>query len=261
MTESSHGLPCWFELGTSDQDGAADFYGKVLGWEVGDSQMPDVDYRLARAGGAVVAGMMPLDGQMPGAPPNWMVYFAVDSADQTARDAAAKGGTVLKPPADIPDTGRFAVLADPQGAHFGILQPAPMDAESEGGAFDQSKEGHGNWIELMTPDLYAAFDFYAGQFGWARSTAIDMGEHGTYQLIARAGRDIGGVMGQGEAPMSGWFPYFGVNGVEEALRRAEAAGGKLMHGPQEVPGGAFIAWFADPQGALFAVVGPRTHTA
>ena len=44
--KSYHGLPCWFELGTTDQDGAAAFYGKVLGWKVGDSQMPDFDYRL-----------------------------------------------------------------------------------------------------------------------------------------------------------------------------------------------------------------------
>lgn len=256
---SYHGLPCWFELGTNDQGGASAFYGKVLGWEVGDSQMPDFDYRLAKANGQMVAGMMSLDDQPPGTPPNWLIYFAVDSADDSARDIAARGGRVLKEPADIPDTGRFAVAADPQGAVFGILQPAPMEAEPEGHAFDQSKEGHGNWLELMTPDQDAALGFYSGLLGWTKSTSVPMGEHGTYQLFAREGGDIGGMIPQGQAPVPSWHPYFGVNGVEEAMERAREGGGTIMHGPQEVPGGAFIAWITDPQGAVFAVVGPKTH--
>lgn len=254
-------MPCWFELGTNDQDGAAAFYGKVLGWEVGDSQMPDFDYRLAKAGGAMVAGMMPLDDQPPGTPPNWLIYFAADSADDAARVVAEQGGRVLKGPADIPGTGRFAVLADPQGAVFGILQPAPMEAEPDSHAFDQIREGHGNWIELMTPDQDAALDFYSGLLGWTKSTPVDMGEHGTYQLFARDGADIGGMMAQGQSPMPAWFPYFGVNGIEEAMARAREGGGTIIHGPQEVPGGAFIAWIADPQGAVFAVVGPRSRAA
>ncbi|MRX49746.1 VOC family protein [Paracoccus sp. S-4012] len=261
MTRSYHGMPCWFELGTSDLDGAGAFYGKLLGWELGDSGMPGFDYRLAKANGQMVAGMMSLDDQPPGTPPNWVIYFAVDSADDTARDAVAKGARVLKEPADIPDTGRFAILSDPQGVVFGILQPAPMETEPEAYAFDQRKEGHGNWLELMTPDQEAALDFYTGQFGWTRSTAVPMGEHGTYQLFARDGADIGGMMRSGGEPPPAWFPYFGVNGIDAAIERAKGAGGQLVHGPQEVPGGAFIAWFADPQGAMFAVVGPKSRAA
>lgn len=258
---SHHGQPCWFELGTPDQDGAAAFYGRVLGWEVGDSQMPDFDYRLAKAGGRMIAGMMPLVDHPEGTPPNWTIYLAVDSADATARAVAEEGGRVLKAPADIPGTGRFAVLADPQGAVFGILQPAPMEAPPEGCAFDQSREGHGNWIELMTPDPVAALDFYTRRFGWTKSEAVDMGEHGTYQLFAREGADIGGIMRQGQSPQPAWFAYFGVNGVEEALQRVADGGGTTLYGPMEVPGGAFVAMCADPQGAVFAVVGPRTRTA
>lgn len=259
--KSYHGNPCWFELGTSDVDGAKAFYGRVLGWEVGDTQMPDFDYRLARSGSAMVAGMMPLSHQPEGTPPNWLIYLAVDNADESARNAAARGGRVLKAPADIPGTGRFAVLADPQGAVFGILQPEPMENAPESGAFDQTKEGHGNWIELMTPDPEAALDFYTGLLGWTGSTRMDMGEHGTYQLFAREGADIGGIMGQGRSPVPAWFPYFGVNGIDEALGRVAEGGGTVRYGPHEVPGAAFISMCADPQGAVFAMVGPRQHTA
>ena len=74
-------------------------------------------------------------------PPFWMIYFAVDDADKAAADIAAAGGRVHREPADIPGTGRFAVVGDPQGAGFGILQPEPMPDGGAGNAFDQQKAG------------------------------------------------------------------------------------------------------------------------
>ena len=150
------------------------------------------------------------------------------------------------------------MLADPQGAVFGVLQPLPMEDGSQGGnAFDQKKASHGNWNELMSTDPEAGFAFYAGLFGWAKSTAVDMGAMGTYQVFAHHGADIGGMMGLGNAPVPCWLPYFGTNGVDAAIGRIEKNSGALVHGPQEVPGGAFIAVARDPQGAYFAVVGPK----
>ena len=129
--------------------------------------------------------------------------------------------------------------------------------EGAGNAFDQKKAGHGNWNELMTTDPEAGFRFYSGLFGWQKSQAVDMGEMGTYQVFSHDGTDIGGMMGLGNSPVPAWLPYFGTNGVEAAIGRIEAAGGKVAHGPMEVPGGAFIAVAQDPQGAWFAVVGPK----
>ena len=261
-----HGKPCWYELCTSDGSlGAAEeFYGKILGWTFKDSGMPDFTYHLATAGGDMVAGLMnmPPDVKAMGMPPFWMIYFAVDDADKAAADVKAVGGKVYKEPADIPGTGRFAVLADPQGAGFGVLQPEPMPGGGEGGhAFDQQKQGHGNWQELMSTDPEAAWRFYAGLFGWSKGQAMPMGEMGTYQLFQHDGTDIGGMMGLGNSPVPAWLPYFGVNGLDPAIERIKAAGGKLAHGPTEVPGGAFIAVAQDPQGAWFALVGPKAATA
>lgn len=255
-----HGSPCWYELGTSDLSAAGGFYGKVFGWTVANSGMEGFDYRLARMGEAMVAGMMSLDGQEGGPPPNWNIYFAVDDCDKAAADIGAAGGKLLMGPADIPGTGRFAVAADPQGAVFGILQPQVMDEHcdgSQGSAFDQSKTGHGNWHELMSSDPEAGFAFYAKLLGWQKSDAMDMGEMGTYQLFSHDGKDIGGMMGLGNSPVSCWLPYFGTEGTEAAIARITDNGGKVHHGPVEVPGGAFIAIAEDPQGAWFAVVGPK----
>lgn len=261
---SYQGNPCWYELGTGDLGRAGDFYTGIFGWQIADSGMEGFDYRLAKSDGDMVAGMMSNAGQAGDPPPNWLIYFAVDDCDKTAADIRAGGGTILKEPADIPRTGRYAVAADPQGAVFGLLQP-DMSHMSEAdrakaaageGAFNQKKAGHGNWNELMSTDPAAAFAFYAGLFGWTRGDAMDMGAMGTYQLFRHKGVDIGAMMGLGDAPVPAWLPYFGVDGaVTGAVEAIRSAGGTVHHGPMEVPGPAWIAVAQDPQGAWFAIVG------
>lgn len=251
-----HGRPCWYELGTNDLDAAAVFYNNVLGWEMVDSGMEEMQYRLAQSGEDMVAGMMALDHQVGNPPPNWLIYFAVDSAEAASAAVTERGGEIIVPPADIPGTGRFAVLLDPQGAAFGVLQPQPAEGDGpQGGAFNQDKLGHGNWQELMTPAPIDAVAFYADLFGWGKGEAMDMGEMGTYQLFSHDGTDIGGIMAQGDSPVPCWLPYFGVDSIDASMATIATAGGTVIHGPMEVPGGAFVAIAQDPQGAVFAIVG------
>ncbi|MBK4216248.1 VOC family protein [Paracoccus caeni] len=258
-----HGRPVWYELATeAGQLGAAgDFYAQVLGWQVQDSGMEGFTYHLGTSNGDMVAGLMEKPAPMAQVPPNWMTYFGVDDVDQTVARITAAGGSVFREPADIPGTGRFAVVSDPQGVAFGLLAPLPMQEGQGGNAFHQQKVGHGNWTELMTSDPQAGFAFYADLLGWQAGDALDMGEMGTYQLFRHDGAEIGGVMGIGVSQVPAWLPYFGVNGTNPAIERIKQAGGNLIHGPQEVPGGAWIAIATDPQGATFAVVGPLEHTA
>ena len=257
-----HGSPCWYELATSKGalDAAGTFYAAVLGWEVNDSGMEGFTYHLAVYADDMVAGLMETLPDAGDIPPVWTLYFAVDDADATAAAIEAAGGAILMPPPDIHGTGRYAVASDPQGAAFGILQPEPMEDGTAGNAFKQSKAGHGNWCELMSTDPEAGFAFYSALFGWQKSTPVDMGEMGTYQLFSHKGADIGGMMGLGAAPAPCWLPYFGTNGVVAAMDRIREHGGEIIHGPQEVPGGAFIAIASDPQGAHFAIVGPKDVT-
>ncbi len=249
---SAHGLPCWYELTTHNVKAATQFYGPVIGWSFQDSGMEGFDYTLATANGAMVAGLM--DPGIP-LPQAWMVYFAVDDCNETAARAAALGGVVHRQPEDIPGTGRFAMLADPQGAVFGILQPTEGQT---GTAYDQTREGHGNWHELQSPDPAAALSFYSALLGWRAGQAMDMGPMGTYQMVAAGAGDIGGLMGLSAPNVPPhWLPFFGCNGIEAAIQRIKDHGGTLLHGPQEVPGPAFICYATDPRGGAFALVGPR----
>jgi uncharacterized protein len=258
MPDNSHGLPCWYELSTSDPKGAQDFYGPLLGWSWARANMPDMDYYLATRDGSMIAGMM--KGDLGGPPPMWMIYFAVSNVDATVAAMLRDGAKVIVPPADIPGTGRFSLLIDPQGAAFGLLQPLPMQDGSGGGAFNQQKMGHGNWHELMTKDAKSALAFYGRHLGWTHSRLMEMGPGMEYHTFARDGQDIGGMMeiapGMPGPDMPFWLPYFGTDSVQSAIAKLVAAGGSKKMGPQEVPGGAFITVAADGQGATFALVGP-----
>ena len=104
MTASFHGAPCWYELATSDIAAAQTFYAAILGWTIADSGTPGMDYRLAKAGDAMVAGLMPaMDGQ----PAAWSIYFAVDDCDATTEAAKTMGATVIVPPPISPIPGAF----------------------------------------------------------------------------------------------------------------------------------------------------------
>ncbi|HZD26679.1 MAG TPA: VOC family protein [Alphaproteobacteria bacterium] len=246
----------WYELMTSDPKAAEAFYRGVVGWSARDAGMPGMSYTLLSADGADIGGLMalPSEARAAGAEPGWIGYVAVDDADARAEQAAQQGGSVQRAPADIPGVGRFAVIADPQGAVLALFKGAgEMRAPVPAGT-----PGHGGWHELLAADQAAVFDFYAGLFGWSKAESFDMGEMGIYQLFALDGESIGGMMSKPEAvPAPFWLYYFNVGGIDAAEARVEAGGGRIVNGPMEVPGGQWIVQCRDPQGAMFALLAPR----
>ena len=112
----------WNELLTPDIPKAAAFYNKVLGWTANKFE-GDMDYTEFKLEGESLAGAM--NPPMPGIPPVWTIYFNVDDTDATVAKAKSLGATVFAEPTDIPP-GRFAVLADPQGAMFNVIKMNPM---------------------------------------------------------------------------------------------------------------------------------------
>ena len=119
------GAPCWFELATRDTAAAADFFRAVLGWEAKSAPMGGTVYTSFLRGVSPAAGMLAMDDTWGDIAPHWMVYFQVASCEETAQRAAALGGEVHVPPTEIAGVGRFAVIADPQGAIFSIMQVNP----------------------------------------------------------------------------------------------------------------------------------------
>jgi predicted enzyme related to lactoylglutathione lyase len=85
-----------------------------------------MEYTEFSVNGQPSIGMMPMPPQVPAEVPSyWMPYFQVANVDEGAAKAKSLGGTVVVPPSNIPDAGRFSVLNDPQGAMFAIFAPKP----------------------------------------------------------------------------------------------------------------------------------------
>ena len=248
----------WYELMTSDQDGALDFYKAVVGWTAADHENPDMDFRytILSAGDRGIGGVMEITEAMRGggARPGWVGYIHVEDTDAKARSIAEAGGTVLMGPDDIPNVGRFAMVADPGGAPFYVMTPLPRDDAPP--PAEPTTPGLFSWHELYSSlGDKAAFDFYSGQFGWETMHEMDMGPMGTYRIFGADGVQMGGMMNKPEnIPVSTWGFYVNVDGIDAAVERVKANGGEVLMGPHEVPGGSWIVQGRDPQGANFALV-------
>lgn len=174
--------------------------------------------------------------------------------DASAQRLQALGGKLLRPAEDIPGVGRYATVADPHGAVFYLFRDASGDNPSR---LPAGTPGVVSWHELYAGDGDAAFAFYSALFGWTKDTAIDMGPMGTYQLFAAGGNAIGGMMTRPpQVPVPCWQYYIAVDHIDAAAGRATAAGGQVLMGPHEVPGGSWIVQCLDPQGVPFAMVAP-----
>jgi predicted enzyme related to lactoylglutathione lyase len=112
----------WTELMTPDPGKAGPFYAQIFGWKTED--VPAMEYTLFKRGDTHAAGMKGITAQMGPIPPHWMPYFLVDDCDRAAQRTKEMGGAAVFGPQDVPGMGRFAVLRDPQGAHFSVLARA-----------------------------------------------------------------------------------------------------------------------------------------
>jgi predicted enzyme related to lactoylglutathione lyase len=240
----------WHDLMTTDQGAAAAFYPKVTGWK-SQPWENDSSYSIwvtpkGMSGGTM---LLPAEAQSAGTPAHWLPYVGTPDIESTVEDAEGLGAKVLKPVTDIPSVGKYAVLQDPQGATFAVYTPEQEkeDGEQTGGGF--------SWHELATTDLDAAWEFYSELFGWDKEAEHNMGEMGTYLLFGQGGKQVGGMYKKGaEQPGgAGWLCYASVPSAADAAEAAKAAGGQVINGPMEVPGGDWIAQVLDPQGAAFAV--------
>jgi predicted enzyme related to lactoylglutathione lyase len=250
----------WYELMTTDSDGAKAFYDAVVGWDFGESAPEYQGYRMINTrDGGTAGGVMPINAEMQqhGAQPIWLGYLNVSDVDQKVASIEAAGGKALMGPTDIPNVGRIAMVADPQGAPFYVMKPIPPEGrENEPSTvFSPTDQGRCAWNELSTSDPVAARRFFGDQFGWTTEKFMDMGEHGEYRFIEHHGLTLGAIAGTMGDQHPHWRYYFRVPSVGQAKQTAESKGGKIVMGPMEVPGGDHIVIGIDPQGAEFALVG------
>jgi predicted enzyme related to lactoylglutathione lyase len=256
---SQQGSHIWYELMTSDPEGAKAFYDAVVGWDIGPPH-DEIGYRMiGRSDGGNAGGVLPLSAEMQahGARPVWTAYIAVDAIDRIVAAIEAKGGRTLMPPRQIDQVGTIAMVADPQGNAFYVMTPTPAadDPDARSDVFSPTAEQRVSWNELSTADPLAARHFYGELFGWVSDDFMDMGEFGEYRFFDHDGTRIGAVCGVMPGGSGGWRYYVQVPSISKAVEAVKAGGGTITVDPHEVPGGDHIIIGRDPQGAEFAMVG------
>ena len=119
------GALCWTELATRDTKTAEQFYTGLFGWTPKHAAPgAGMEYTEFSVSGTPSIGMLPMPEQVPAqVPAFWTPYFMVADVDASAAKATSLGGKLSMPATDIPNTGRFAVVSDPQGAMFAIYTP------------------------------------------------------------------------------------------------------------------------------------------
>ncbi len=246
------GRPLWYELMTTDMKAAETFYKAVVGWSSAPFEGSPQPYAMfSRSGGIPVAGLMTKPKEV-NAPPFWAMYLGVPKLEDAAAQIKRLGGSECSPVIEVPTVGRMQMMQDPQGAAFYIFEPASAAGQPEAGP----EAGDASWHELMTTDAPAAMTFYTAVFGWQPSEALDMGPMGKYHMFNRPHGTIGGMMNtppeMAQVPPN-WQIYFLVPDIPAAVERIKANGGQILRGPMEVPGGDWIVYAMDPQGAAFSL--------
>lgn len=245
-----HGQFIWYELTSPDPSASKAFYPKFTGWSTAPF---DNDYTMWTTGGQPLGGLFTMTDEMraQGVPPNWLGYVEVKNVDESASLATSLGAKVIHGPMDIPGTGRFAIVQDPQGVMLGIYKSAVGTTGWDG----TSVVGKFSWHELMTPDHNKAFEFYRKLFGWEKLSEMDMGDGLMYLIFGKGKAMYGGMFsmtGEFANMHPFWLYYIHVKDVPKAVAAAKKAGAKLKRGPMDIPGGV-IAILGDPQGAGFAL--------
>jgi uncharacterized protein len=240
----------WHDLMTTDLPRAVEYYTRLLGWTTHVVEIGAGDsYTMIRAGGTDIGGVVRLDPAL-GIASHWIGYATVDDVDAACERAVALGGAVCVPASDIPDAGRFAVIADPDGA---IVSPF-RSVRDEAAERATHIVGTFCWNELLTRDPDAVAGFYEGVFGWSYH-ATDMGPSGTYWLFRRGEADAAGMMRMPADATARpfWMPYVAVDDVDAAAGRAAELGGSIFVAPADIPGVGRFTVTGDPTGATIAL--------
>jgi predicted enzyme related to lactoylglutathione lyase len=236
----------WHENNSTDVEKARNFYTELLGWELEVYKPGEIDYAMIKVGDQMHGGFGTAQGDTPS---QWLGHILVEDVDETTRRAEAAGGRIVDGPMDMPEIGRFAQIADPQGAVFSVYAP-------EGAA--PISEGTFVWDELITSDVDGSNSFYTEVLGWT-ARDMEMGGAGTYTIFQRAGEvDVAGCMAAPEG-MQGpphWLPYVATNDVDATAANAKELGATAFVEGVDIPNVGRIAVLQDPVGAVFGLFRP-----
>jgi uncharacterized protein len=245
VTTHSPGSFCTAVLRTPDVERAAAFYSALVGWTPQEvSGAPG--HRLLQFGGRTVASLH----QISNGSEAWVPHVSVESVERTTADALALGATLVDT-ADVPGLARLATLRDPEGASYGLWQPAPHQGA-------QLTEDLGSlwWIEVLSNNVAGAREFYGRLFGW---TSVDTSfePFASYTVMKRGDIQEGGILpiGRDWEVSPTWNSIFAVDDCDATIARAKALGGSSIF-VHTVPKHGRFGSLRDPGGAVFVIRGP-----
>jgi predicted enzyme related to lactoylglutathione lyase len=245
ITTHIPGSFCTAVLRTRDLERAVGFYGALVGWTA-EKVSGAPGHRLLQSGGKTVAGLQ----EVAHGNDLWVPHISVEGVERTTADAISLGATLVDK-ADVPGLARLATLRDPEGAMFGLWQPAPHQ-----GAQLTDEVGSLWWIELLTNIVADAREFYGSLFGW---TAVDTSfePFATYTVFKRGDVQEGGLLqiGRDWEVSPRWNSIFAVDDCNATLECAKPLGGSMAF-VHTVPKHGRIGSLNDPGGAVFAIRGP-----
>ncbi|MFI0352969.1 VOC family protein [Actinomadura sp. 9N407] len=256
VTSYAPGSPSLMELSSPDVEASKVFYRGLFGWEfytVADPRLGEfIMFTLGGTAGPETAGLAALaDDTMP---PTWTCYFTVTDIASAVAAVREAGGTVFADGTDVAHLGRMALVADSQGAGFGLWQQYTFP-----GAALVDEPGAMSWAELTCPDIEAAAAFYSHVLGWEGLEDLRGVEGRTYLGWRIGGRPVAGVVPPERRLLkpgtAHWMPFFGVTDCDASANEAERLGANVLLKCADTPHGRF-AMICDPTSALLAVLHP-----
>ena len=235
------GVFVWHELHTQDVAKSQAFYSSLFGWSFAHAAMPGMDYHMIQIGEKQIGGMCALDNK--DVPPHWAGYISVPNVDKAIETAKTAGGGVIVEAMDIPTVGRFAVIADPQGAAaslFTHVDGDPVGHETGAGEFC--------WDQLITSDVQAGAAFYEKVVGWTTAwPAPGMG------LFKMGDLHEASIMEAPQGVPPHWLTFIEVTDLAAAQQKAEGLGAKTMMA--NLPAGEWgqFTVIQDPSGTFLAL--------
>ncbi|AEF42532.1 VOC family protein [Hoyosella subflava] len=247
---SELGTPCWIDLMSSEPDLVTPFYTGLFGWSSERSGEGSEDYVMFYLNGQPVAGMGANTADS-GFPDTWVLYIAVESAETAAAAAKQAGGKVLVEPTTVGPEGRFAIIADPDGATLGV-----WEADQQDGFGVIAEPGAPVWFELNTRDFDTVRTFYATVFGWQYEPLNNEDGNFRYETVVVNGEQVCGLFDASDTLPEGvpshWHSYLGTPDTDQTLQQAAELGGEILQEPFDTEYGR-IARFSDPTGASVTV--------
>jgi predicted enzyme related to lactoylglutathione lyase len=240
------------ELLTPDLMASKQFYGSLFGWTFHDMHVGALEYAEASLNGQVVAGLIHKSiASNEHKQPAWLSFIAVRNVDAAKKTAVDHGAKVLFEPHNVPDRGREAVFADPQGAVFAVL------ASSSGDPADVlATPGEWIWSSLITldPDTDAAF--YQTLFDY-EVFELPAGPNSQHLMLASdnyARASANSLPADKAITPPHWLNYVRVDDTAKMAAKVVALGGKVLVEPRIDRHGGKVAVVADISGAPFGLI-------